>query len=111
MESLACLRCYERDALLETPSICAPLPTTVPIHHVFSGSLNGAFKMLQLRSEPAERGALAVKVGLSLYDWLTGGKRPMPRHAFHGRKRTVARWPGFPSSVRFSATTCLDQLP
>ena len=95
----------ERDALLRNaPHFVRPLPTTVPIHHVFSGFLNGAFKMLQLRSEPAERGALAVKVGLSLYDWLTGGKRAMPRHAFHGRRRTVARWPGFPRSVRFSAT-------
>ncbi len=95
----------ERDALLRNaPHFVRPLPTTVPIHHLFSGFLNGAFKMLRLRSEPAERGAVAVKLGLALYDWLASGKRSMPRHEFHGKKQTTARWPGFPGSVRFSAT-------
>lgn len=95
----------ERDALLRNaPHFVRPLPTTVPIHNLFSGFLNGGFKLLRLRSEPAERGAVAVKLGLTLYDWLAGRKRLMPRHEFHGRTQTLARWPGFPGSVRFSAT-------
>ena len=57
----------ERDALLRNaPHFVRPLPTTVPIQHVFSGLLNSAFGVLRLRSEPAERGALAVKIGLDL---------------------------------------------
>ena len=54
------------DALLRNAShLVRPLPTTVPIQHVFSGLLNSAFNVLRLRSEPAERGALAVKAGLT----------------------------------------------
>jgi glycerol-3-phosphate dehydrogenase len=95
----------ERDALLRNaPHFVRPLPTTVPIHHVFSGLLNGALGVLRLRHEPAERGALAVKIGLSLYDLLSNDRRVLPRHAFRGRGETLALWPDLPSTVRYSAT-------
>ena len=69
----------ERDALLRNaPHLVRPLPTTVPIQHRFSGLLNGAFGMIGRRSAPAERGALAVKIGLALYDHLS---REPPHHA------------------------------
>ena len=99
-ESLA-----ERDALLRNaPHMVRPLPTTVPIHHVFSGLLNGALGVLRLRTHPAERGALAVKIGLTLYDILSRARRTMPRHVFRGRAETRALWPDLPQAVRFSAT-------
>jgi len=95
----------ERDALLRNaPHLVRPLPTTVPIHHIFSGLLNGALGVLRLRNEPAERGALAVKVGLSLYDLLSGRRRSMPAHVFRGREATLALWPDLPQAVRYSAT-------
>ncbi len=95
----------ERDALLRNaPHFVRPLPTTVPIQHVFSGLLNSAFGVLGLRSEPAERGALAVKAGLGMYDFLSRGRRTLPRHVFRGRKATAALWPDLPATVRFSAT-------
>lgn len=95
----------ERDALLRNaPHFVQPLPTTVPIHHVFSGLLNGLFGVLGLRSKPAERGALAVKAGLGIYDFLSRDGRTMPRHVFRGRGSTAKLWPAFPPSVRFSAT-------
>ena len=77
----------ERDALLRNaPHFVRPLPTTVPIQHVFSGLLNSAFGVLRLRSEPAERGALAVKVGLTLYDCLVA----RPPHACRGTSSAAA---------------------
>jgi glycerol-3-phosphate dehydrogenase len=95
----------ERDALLRNaPHFVRPLPTTVPIQHVFSGLLNSAFGVLRLRSEPAERGALAVKIGLAFYDFLSRQRRTMPKHVFRGRKDTAALWPDLPPSVRFTAT-------
>lgn len=95
----------ERDALLRNaPHFVRPLPTTVPIQHVLSGLLNSAFNVLRLRSEPAERGALAVKAGLTLYDLLVGKDRLLPRHTFRGRKRTAELWPDLPPSVAFTAT-------
>jgi glycerol-3-phosphate dehydrogenase len=95
----------ERDALLRNaPHFVRPLPTTVPIQHVFSGVLNSVLGVLRLRSRPAERGALAVKTGLVFYDLLSRRERSMPRHVFRGRRKTAARWPDLPPSVRFSAT-------
>ena len=95
----------ERDALLRNaPHLVRPLPTTVPIQHVFSGLLNGAFGLLGLSSAPAERGAVAVKAGLALYDHLARDRRTMPRHVFRGRAKTLRLWPDLPPAVRFSAT-------
>jgi glycerol-3-phosphate dehydrogenase len=95
----------ERDALLRNaPHFVRPLPTTVPIQHVFSGLLNSAFNLLRLGSAPAERGALAVKAGLALYDLLVGDRRILPKHSFRGRAATAALWPDLPPSVRYTAT-------
>ncbi len=95
----------ERDALLRNaPHFVRPLPTTVPIQRTFSGLLNGALSVLKLRGKPVERGAVAVKLGLVLYDLLTGTRRMMPRHVFRGRGETAALWPDLPPSVRYSAT-------
>lgn len=96
---------HERDALLRNARhLVAPLPTTVPIQHRFSGLLNGAFGVIGRRSAPAERGALAVKMGLAFYDHLSRNRRTMPRHVFRGRAETARLWPDLPPSVRFSAT-------
>ncbi|HEY9011016.1 MAG TPA: glycerol-3-phosphate dehydrogenase/oxidase [Devosia sp.] len=95
----------ERDALLRNaPHFVRPLPTTVPIQQVFSGLLNGALNVMHLRTRPAERGALAVKIGLTLYDLLAGKRRLMPKHVFRGRGETAAFWPDLPDWARFSAT-------
>ena len=57
----------ERDALLvNAPHMVRPLPTTIPITSVFSGLLNAAAGFLGLSSKPASRGALPIKIGLSL---------------------------------------------
>jgi glycerol-3-phosphate dehydrogenase len=95
----------ERDALLRNaPHLVRPLPTTVPIQHVFSGLMNGALGVIGLRSRPAERGALAVRSGLAVYDHLSRDRRTMPRHSFRGRRETAALWPDLPPSVRYTAT-------
>jgi glycerol-3-phosphate dehydrogenase len=95
----------ERDALLRNaPHMVRPLPTTVPIQHVFSGLFNGALTMMRLRAQPAERGALAVKLGLTFYDSLSRKRRTMPAHVFRGRTETATLWPDLPPTVRFTAT-------
>ena len=103
----------ERDALLRNaPHLVRPLPTTVPIQHRFSGLLNGAFGVIGLRSAPAERGALAVKIGLGFYDRLSRHRRAMPRHVFRGRAETARLWPDLPPSVQLLGHLLrrLDQL-
>ena len=95
----------ERDALLvNAPHLVRPLPTTVPIAAVASGVLNAAARFLGRGGRPAPRGALPIKLGLTLYDWLTRQRRILPGHRFRGRAATRAKWPALDCRVRFSAT-------
>ncbi len=99
-ESLA-----ERDRLLATaPHMVRPLPTTIPIVGVFSGLWNSTLGFLRVGSRPSRRGAVPIKLGLSIYDWLTRKRRLMPRHAFRTRGATLREWPKLNEQVRFSAT-------
>ncbi len=83
----------ERDRLLENaPHLVKPLPTTIPVFKRFSGLLNVPRRFLGLLDKPAERGAMAVKVGLLLYDMYTGKQRPAPKHKFLSRKKSLATW-------------------
>jgi glycerol-3-phosphate dehydrogenase len=95
----------ERDALLvNAPHMVRPLPTLIPITSLFSGLLNGAAGFLGMSSRPARRGALPIKIGLSLYDWATRRHRLLPRHRFRGARETLRNWPQLTRRLRFSAT-------
>ena len=95
----------ERDALMKNaPHLVQRLPTTVPITGVFSGLLNSVAGFLGYGSKPTNRGAVPIKLGLTLYDWLTRKRRTFPRHAFRGEQATRAIWPELSPGVRFSAT-------
>ncbi|PZN48503.1 MAG: glycerol-3-phosphate dehydrogenase, partial [Proteobacteria bacterium] len=95
----------ERDALLaNAPHMVRPLPTTIPIESLFSGMMNGAVGFFGLSGRPASRGALPIKIGLMLYDWITRHRRRLPRHRFRGARSTLALWPALSPKLRFSAT-------
>lgn len=95
----------ERDRLLRNaPHYVAPLPTTVPIFDVFSGLGNGIVRFLGLTRRPSRRGAIAIKAGLGIYDFLTRKRALMPKHQFRGRRSTLAKWPALNPAIRNSAT-------
>jgi glycerol-3-phosphate dehydrogenase len=95
----------ERDRLLRNaPHYVAPLPTTVPVFDIFSGLGNGLVRFLGLTRRPSRRGALAIKAGLSIYDFLTRRRAMMPLHQFRGRRTTLAKWPALNPQIRSSAT-------
>ncbi|MGB3813579.1 MAG: glycerol-3-phosphate dehydrogenase/oxidase [Shinella sp.] len=95
----------ERDRLLRNaPHYVAPLPTTVPIFDTFSGLANGIVRFLGLTRRPSRRGAIAIKAGLGIYDFLTRKRALMPRHEFRGRKTTLEKWPALNPAIRNSAT-------
>ena len=95
----------ERDALLaNAPHMVRPLPTTIPINSLFSGMMNGAVGFFGLSGRPASRGALPIKIGLMLYDWITRHRRLLPKHRFRGARETLALWPALSPRLRFSAT-------
>lgn len=95
----------ERDRLLRNaPHYVAPLPTTVPIFDTFSGLGNGIVRFLGLTRRPSRRGAIAIKTGLGIYDFLTRKRALMPKHRFRNRKKTLAKWPVLNPAIRSSAT-------
>ena len=95
----------ERDALLtNAPHLVRPLPTAVPIVTVATGLLNAVARLLGRDGKPAARGALAIKAGLTLYDWLTRKRRLLPTHTFRGKAATRRTWPALSRWIRFSAT-------
>ena len=78
----------ERDALLRNaPHFVRPLPTTVPIQHVFSGLLNGARRRARAAQRAGRAGRLAVKVGLTLYDCIARGAARCRGTCFAGARR------------------------
>lgn len=95
----------ERDRLLRNaPHYVAPLPTTVPIFDTFSGLANGVVRFLGLTRRPSRRGAIAIKAGLGIYDFLTRKRALMPKHEFRSRRATLSKWPALNPSIRNSAT-------
>jgi glycerol-3-phosphate dehydrogenase len=95
----------ERDRLLaNAPHYVRPLPTTVPIFSYFDGLANGAFRFLKLTRKQSRRGALVIKLGLTLYDVFTRGRGAMPPHKFHSRAQTLSNWPAMNPDARASAT-------
>jgi glycerol-3-phosphate dehydrogenase len=95
----------ERDRLLRNaPHLVRPLPTTVPIERWVSGLANAAFGFFGFTGRPRPRGALPIKLGLLLYDAITGRNRMLPRHRFRGRAATRAAWPALRPQICCSAT-------
>ena len=94
----------ERDALLKNaPHLVRPLPTMIPITSVFSGMLNAAASFVGWQGKPASRGAVPIKLGLTLYDWVTRKRRVLPRHRFNSAAQTRQGWPDLTPEATRSA--------
>uniref|UniRef100_UPI0013E40BE6 glycerol-3-phosphate dehydrogenase/oxidase n=1 Tax=Microbacterium sp. CPCC 204701 TaxID=2493084 RepID=UPI0013E40BE6 len=101
----------ERNALLRmAPHYVRPLQTTIPIFATFSGVLSAPLRFLRHGAgKPRERGAVLIKIGLVIYDSFSRGgglfrKGTVPRHTFHGRKRSLAQLPRLNPEVKYTAT-------
>ncbi len=85
---------HERDRMLRNaPHYAKPLRTTIPIFRWISGLLNAPLKFFNLLDRPGERGALVIKIGLTLYDWLLRGQAVMPKHEFQLREAALRQYP------------------
>ena len=96
----------ERNGLIRiAPHYVKPLQTTVPIYSTFSGILSAPLRFLTHRQGKAtERGAALIKTGLTIYDAFSRDGGAVPRHAFHGRKRSLAELPALDPAVKYTAT-------
>lgn len=101
----------ERNSLLKTaPHYVRPLQTTIPIFSTFSGVLSAPLRFLRHGGgKHRERGAALIKIGLVIYDSFSRGggvfgRGTVPRHTFHGRKRSLAQLPQLNPGVKYTAT-------
>lgn len=84
----------ERNRLIENaPHLVRPLPTTFPIFRWFSGMFNAPLKFLGLLDRPSERGAVVLKIGMSLYDLYTRRQRTVPPHKFWRKQVSLDHFP------------------
>ncbi|PPF59225.1 FAD-dependent oxidoreductase [Rathayibacter sp. AY1C2] len=97
---------HERNGLLKiAPHYVKPLQTTIPIYSTFSGILAAPLRFLTHKSgKPQERGALLIKVGLTMYDFFSRDGGTVPRHQFHGRKRSLNELPKLDPKIKYTAT-------
>ncbi|PSL17830.1 glycerol-3-phosphate dehydrogenase/oxidase [Shimia abyssi] len=94
----------ERDALLRNaPHMVHPLPTVIPITSTFSGVFNAAASFFGGTGKPSSRGAVPIKLGLSLYDWVTRKRRVLPKHHFNTGAQTRRFWPALTDKATRSA--------
>ena len=95
----------ERNRLLRNaPHYVKPLPTTIPIFSWTSGMVTGIRNLLNWPTRPDDRGAIVIKAGLTLYDFLASRKSPLPRHRFHSRRAALAMRPALNPAVVCTAT-------
>ncbi|MFE1645710.1 FAD-dependent oxidoreductase [Microbacterium sp. P01] len=96
----------ERNGLLRVaPHYVRPLQTTIPIFSTFSGVLSAPLRFLRHGSKGhRERGAALIKIGLVIYDSFSRGGGRVPRHAFHGRRRSLAALPQLNPAIKYTAT-------
>jgi glycerol-3-phosphate dehydrogenase len=95
----------ERNRLIRNaPHYVKPMPTTIPIFNWTSGIVPGIRNLLNWPTRPGNRGALLIKTGLTLYDFLAGGKSPLPRHRFRSRRAALALRPALNPGVICTAT-------
>lgn len=96
----------ERNGLLRiAPHYVKPLETTIPIYSTFSGILSAPLRFLTHRSgKPQERGAVLIKLGLTIYDTFSRDGGSVPRHRFLGRTSSLAELPHLDPRIKYTAT-------
>lgn len=97
---------HERNALLRlAPHYVKPLATTIPIFSTFSSLLSAPLRFIGVKTRGArERGALIIKVGLTIYDTFSRDGGRVPRHQFRGAKASRALLPALRRDVKWTAT-------
>ncbi|MDO8337600.1 MAG: glycerol-3-phosphate dehydrogenase/oxidase [Microcella sp.] len=97
---------HERNALLRlAPHYVRPLRTTIPIFSTFSSLLSAPLKFVGVKGgAKKERGALIIKVGLTIYDTFSRDGGRVPRHQFRGAAASRRELPKLRDDVKWTAT-------
>jgi glycerol-3-phosphate dehydrogenase len=96
----------ERNRLIKTaPHYVKPLQTTIPIFSLFSGITAAPLRFLtHKQSVTTERGAMLIKIGLIIYDFFSRDGGSVPRHEFHGKRKSLSIQPDLNPDLKYTAT-------
>jgi glycerol-3-phosphate dehydrogenase len=95
----------ERNLLLKNAPHCvSPLPTIIPIFSWSKGIWAALRTFFGSTTAPRSRGAILVKIGLSIYDYYGSRNRVMPRHKLIGRRRALKDMPALTKSIVATGT-------
>lgn len=84
----------ERNLLLKNaPHLVRPLPTVIPIFSWLKGIPAALRTLLGSTTAPRSRGAVLMKIGLSMYDFYGRRHRVMPRHELWSKARALREIP------------------
>ena len=74
------------------------------LHDVLRGAQRPAAIPAPRLDDATERGAVLIKIGLVIYDSFSRSGGRVPRHEFHGRRRSLAELPALNPAVKYTAT-------
>jgi glycerol-3-phosphate dehydrogenase len=84
----------ERNLLLRNAPHCVePLPTFIPSFSLMKGAWAALRTLFGSTTGPRSRGALLIKIGLTMYDLYGARHRVMPKHRFMLRRAALAEMP------------------
>lgn len=90
----------ERNLLLRNAPHCVtPLPTIIPIFSWTKGIWPALRTLFGSTTAPRSRGAILIKIGLSIYDFYGARSNVMPRHRLIGRARALRDMPALTPKI------------
>jgi len=96
----------ERNGLIRiAPHYVKPLQTTMPIFSTFSGIMNAPLRMLTHKQRSTkERGAMLIKIGMTIYDSFSRDGGSVPKHVFRTRKAALQDMPALNRDLKYTGT-------
>jgi glycerol-3-phosphate dehydrogenase len=90
----------ERNLLLKNaPHYVQPLPTIIPIFSWGKGIWAALRTLFGSTRAPRTRGAILIKIGLTIYDYFGSRNQVMPRHKMAGRRQALSEMPALTASI------------
>ncbi|PZE88091.1 FAD-dependent oxidoreductase [Curtobacterium sp. MCLR17_039] len=96
----------ERNGLIRiAPHYVKPLQTTMPIFSTFSGIMNAPLRMLTHKQRSTkERGAMLIKIGMTIYDSFSRDGGSVPKHVFRTKKAALEDMPALNKDLKYTGT-------
>lgn len=96
----------ERNGLIRiAPHYVKPLQTTMPIFSTFSGIMNAPLRMLTHKQRSTkERGAMLIKIGMTIYDSFSRDGGSVPKHVFRTKKAALSDMPALNKDLKYTGT-------